>query len=155
ALGGLWHGASWNFVLWGVFHGTLLMIQRVVRGSRHKKLFYKGIGRFLAIFATFHLVCLGWILFRAPSLGAATDVAIELFSATRRWGVVTRFEVSVVAVALAWLSVLQFLAAAWPRLNPGWRRVACDFTRPFLYAALILAIALFCNRGSQAFIYFQ
>ena len=65
-LGGLWHGAAWTFVAWGALHGLVLSIERLFKGAR-KSLFPTVIG----IVITFHVVCLGWILFRADSFSTA------------------------------------------------------------------------------------
>src|SRR6202020_582541 len=61
-LGGLWHGAAWTFVIWGAFHGTLLVVEHALGG----RLRAPGWLRWLV---TFHLVVLGWIVFRAQSIG--------------------------------------------------------------------------------------
>ena len=69
-LGGLWHGASWNFVIWGALHGGGLAATRMWqrRFPEHGETFA---GRVLATFLTFQLVCFAWIFFRAPTLGHA------------------------------------------------------------------------------------
>lgn len=66
-LGGLWHGAAWNFIVWGAFHGVLLVTHRLwvaVRGERA----VGGGRRWLHRVGTFHLVALGWMFFRAHTL---------------------------------------------------------------------------------------
>lgn len=60
-LGGLWHGAAWTFVLWGAFHGVGLITEHALHG----RIRAPGWLRWLV---TFHLVVLGWVLFRAQSL---------------------------------------------------------------------------------------
>ena len=63
---GLWHGANWTFVMWGAYHGTLLLIERVTgvgRGTGRRAVPWQGV--------TVVLVALGWVLFRAPTLEAA------------------------------------------------------------------------------------
>ena len=72
ALGGLWHGASWTFVLWGIYHGLLLVghrlaspwLNRIQPTDPVDRACWKG----LRIVVTFHLVCAGWLLFRAESM---------------------------------------------------------------------------------------
>ena len=66
-LGGLWHGASWNFVVWGSLHGGLLALER----WRGKRAVYSGLPRGARVGLTFLLVCLGWAFFRAPDLVSA------------------------------------------------------------------------------------
>ena len=83
-LGGLWHGAAWNFVVWGLMLGTLLVIERVVfsRWGQVTGMATDGFGRvFGHWFVTFHLICISWILFRAPSLGEAGEFFSGLFTA--------------------------------------------------------------------------
>ncbi len=80
-LGGLWHGANWTFVVWGLLHGTYLTAEHLlqpalahipglIRESR--------ITRTLASLLTFHLVCLGWVFFRARSLSAAAGMLEQM-----------------------------------------------------------------------------
>jgi alginate O-acetyltransferase complex protein AlgI len=72
-LGGLWHGASWTFVLWGAAHGMLLVINhgwRALCGERE----YGIPGRVLSWAITFLSVCFAWVLFRADSLDSATII---------------------------------------------------------------------------------
>ncbi len=70
-LGGLWHGAAVGFVLWGAYHGALLVLQRVVGERLVRRI---AVPLWLRRLLTFHLICLGWILFRAPSLELAGSV---------------------------------------------------------------------------------
>ena len=62
-LGGLWHGAAWTFVLWGAFHGAMLVTEHALDGriGRRTPVWLRWAGTFLA-------VCFGWILFRSPDL---------------------------------------------------------------------------------------
>lgn len=79
-LGGLWHGASWNFVIWGALHGGALAVNRAWsrRAGAQKERAARGdegdvtIGTVAAVFATFHFVCFAWIFFRAPTFAHAT-----------------------------------------------------------------------------------
>jgi len=68
-LGGLWHGASWNFVIWGAIHGSVLVAERLWREYRPKS--WRPLPAWLDILVTFHIVLLGWIFFRAASFGDA------------------------------------------------------------------------------------
>ena len=65
-LGGLWHGASWNFVLWGAFHGGLLALERCIGGG-----LFQWAPRAVRIIGTFVLVLFSWVLFRAVTLPEA------------------------------------------------------------------------------------
>ncbi len=86
-LGGLWHGAGWTFIAWGAYHG----LGQVIGRWRRKRSVALGVdavpmsrGRvLLARIATFHLVCLGWVFFRATSMSLAFTMIGRLFTA---WG---------------------------------------------------------------------
>ena len=80
-LGGLWHGASWNFVIWGALHGGALAVNRMWsrlppstprRAGTAAPRWNVSIGHIIAVAATFHFVCFAWIFFRAPSFAHAT-----------------------------------------------------------------------------------
>ncbi len=77
-LGGLWHGASWTFVVWGGLHGVYLGIQHAWNALK-KRWGWGGIDRLpcggaLAVMVTFLAVVVGWVLFRAKTFGAATMI---------------------------------------------------------------------------------
>lgn len=72
---GLWHGAAWNFVIWGAFHGFFLVADRIFLMK-----FYKLIGKYPSILVTFVITLVGWVLFRAESLEYAIDFTGRMFS---------------------------------------------------------------------------
>ncbi len=74
-LSGLWHGASWNFVLWGAYHGLFLVLERLFLGKVFEKL-----GKFVSIPITFIIVVTGWVLFRNEDLSYATSVIKHMYS---------------------------------------------------------------------------
>ena len=70
ALGGLWHGASWNFVIWGVLHGTYLAVERLFRDrvpTPAKKFFQTTSGKIISVLITQYFVFLAWIPFRVQN----------------------------------------------------------------------------------------
>jgi alginate O-acetyltransferase complex protein AlgI len=78
-LGGLWHGASWNFVVWGGYHGALLAVERMARRKifEQRPLFW--IYPFRVVF-TAGLVCVGWVFFRATTFADSRYIVGQLFS---------------------------------------------------------------------------
>jgi alginate O-acetyltransferase complex protein AlgI len=74
-LGGLWHGASWNFVLWGAIHGGMLAFER----GQGRAGAYWRLPRGARVAITFLVVCLSWVLFRAKTLGQATTFFASMF----------------------------------------------------------------------------
>jgi D-alanyl-lipoteichoic acid acyltransferase DltB (MBOAT superfamily) len=80
-LGGLWHGAAWNYVLWGCYHGAILSIHRVLVARRGIKNVADGIGVGLAKTFGFGLLTLyGWLLFRAHSFKQIVQFTRVLFT---------------------------------------------------------------------------
>lgn len=74
-LSGLWHGASWNFVLWGAYHGLFLVLERLFLGKAFTKM-----GKFIAIPITFIIIITGWVLFRCEDLKLATHVIKQMYA---------------------------------------------------------------------------
>ena len=75
ALGGLWHGPGWNFILWGFLHGVWMDLELVTEKSRARW------PKWLGVLITFHVVVFLWIPFRAPSMGALGVLISRLFTA--------------------------------------------------------------------------
>jgi D-alanyl-lipoteichoic acid acyltransferase DltB (MBOAT superfamily) len=69
-LAGLWHGAGWTFVLWGVGHGAWLLVERYVPAWPYAE---RRLVRIVKTVLVFHGVCLLWVLFRAPTLSVAAE----------------------------------------------------------------------------------
>ena len=69
---GIWHGANWTFILWGVLHGAFSIIDRLL-GKREEKIFAP-----LRWFSTFAIVALLWLLFRADSIGQWKDLLVRI-----------------------------------------------------------------------------
>jgi alginate O-acetyltransferase complex protein AlgI len=74
-LGGLWHGASWNFVIWGTLHGGALILHKEYARHRPEALTRHPAYQAGAMLLTFWWVCLAWIFFRAADLSVATELA--------------------------------------------------------------------------------
>jgi len=155
-LGGLWHGASWNFVIWGALHGAALALTRLWQRSRagpskpHTRLVRYG-QRALFQLLTFHYVCLAWIFFRAGSLTQAIAIVKHLtrgttFTPNLPWPVMAVLALAVVThgVPDRWLEQLQQRFARLPALAQG--------------AALFL-VALLLHEAATVktvpFVYFQ
>jgi len=88
-LGGLWHGAAWNFIIWGFLHGLLLAVHRVwdnywyAHGNdRWRK---SELWCYVSRFMLFHAVCLGWIFFRSSDLGQALVIMEQVVAGEWYW----------------------------------------------------------------------
>jgi alginate O-acetyltransferase complex protein AlgI len=158
ALSGLWHGASWTFVLWGIYHGALLVIERAAQWLfqlNARAALQSSIGRFAAIAATFHLTGIGWILFRSPNLTIATAMLTNLTGAGGRdiTEIMSIAQLQLAAIGIAVVLGIDLLAerglaGVFPRMPLPLRWA--------VYYAAIFAVLLFPGSGEiRTFIYFQ
>jgi alginate O-acetyltransferase complex protein AlgI len=77
-LGGLWHGASWNFVIWGGLHGTYLAIERLWLVKLTLWQSQSVLAKFTRAFIVFHFVCFAWIFFRAADLQTSWLIIVKI-----------------------------------------------------------------------------
>lgn len=68
---GIWHGANWTFILWGVLHGAFQVVEKAIGQNQCR---YTGLGKAVKIIVTMFLVTLAWIFFRLPSIGDAVGL---------------------------------------------------------------------------------
>lgn len=83
ALGGLWHGAASHYFIWGVYQGLLLVLHREYRVALEKlgwaeKLEHSKVYHVVSVIVTFHIVCIGWVIFRAENMQNCLDVCTKL-----------------------------------------------------------------------------
>jgi alginate O-acetyltransferase complex protein AlgI len=150
-LGGLWHGAAWTFVLWGAFHGALLVAHHVRAAQRGEveDTWLRVAGQRLATFA---LVCMGWVFFRADSVDIAFSLLGRLLTG---WWTPTEFLTPAVVLTVVGMLGLQF----WPRgmglqLQSGMSRLK-PIPLGVVLALAMLVIAILGPTGVAPFIYFQ
>jgi D-alanyl-lipoteichoic acid acyltransferase DltB (MBOAT superfamily) len=152
-LGGLWHGASWTFVVWGGIHGSGLVFEH----ARHDRPGYvekepSRTGIWVRRLVTFNVVCLAWIFFRADSMTQAWQMITGLVT---RWGQASPL---VTAGVLVWIAVgigSQYLPARLPRLVMArFSRLPVVGQAAILGAALMLANAM-GPQGVSPFIYYR
>lgn len=146
-LGGLWHGAAWTFVAWGGLHGAAQVVERLGRAAFSGR---SVVPTWLGVIITFHIVCLGWILFRAESF----DMAMQMLQGLTRAGPV------VMATPFLLVMIVGGLAMHWlpPRGVEGLaERMA---PAPFVTVGVLIAIGFLLVEavrpdGVAPFIYFQ
>jgi D-alanyl-lipoteichoic acid acyltransferase DltB (MBOAT superfamily) len=154
-LGGLWHGAAWNFVLWGAFHGLLLIAYRpflgpltasATGGPRVSRVLSATLQRAVM----FQLTLIGWVLFRARSVEQIQSILFRVGVATSpKTG-----ELSSTVLFFAAPVVIIEIAQHWSRdllivMKLPWA------ARALLYAVLLAGILILGVRESIEFIYFQ
>ena len=108
-LGGLWHGASWNFVVWGLLHGGALAVLRFVQRRRTAAgqgplLGAHPLGRLAAGVVTFHFVCLAWVFFRARTFEDAWAVLDRIVAF--EWGTTNLGGLVLGTLLVAWVTHL-------------------------------------------------
>jgi D-alanyl-lipoteichoic acid acyltransferase DltB (MBOAT superfamily) len=131
-LGGMWHGASWNFVVWGALHGAALAATRIWQRATRSPRLPRYLSSPLSTIATFHFVCFAWIFFRAPSFAHASLAIERIAHGTWTLEHVTPRVAIVVGAAL----VLHFVPGGWET------RARVAFVRtPALVQGLVLAAA--------------
>jgi alginate O-acetyltransferase complex protein AlgI len=141
-LGGLWHGANWTFVLWGLYHGLLLALYRVARG------FWDPRPVVLRRAATFLLVVIGWTLFRSESVSMAGHLVATMFT-WRQGAAMPGFSTLLVALCvLGWI--------CWSLPNTSELRHKWRLAGRLSLAILYVLCALVIYSGSPSpFLYFQ
>ncbi len=146
-LGGLWHGASWSFVVWGAIHGVWLAAHRLWTGGVETVEDRPAV-RVLKQVATFQMVCFAWVFFRAPDFEAAWLILTRLTYG----GVNVHSTAMIAAVGLA-LSIVLHLSESPLPLRERYRRLP-PVLQGLGYAAIAVLVFLF-SPDSARFIYFQ
>jgi D-alanyl-lipoteichoic acid acyltransferase DltB (MBOAT superfamily) len=158
-LGGLWHGASWTFVIWGALHGAGLAVTRMVqrrraaRGSdsRSRSPSRSRIADVAGVVLTFHFVCFCWIFFRAPSFEHASLVLARIAKGTTSAGNVSARVVLTIAIAL----VAQYLPKnAMQRLTDRFA-ASPSWVQGLVLAGAAYGVHFAASVRSQPFVYGQ
>jgi len=153
-LGGLWHGAAWTFVIWGLLHGVYLVVEhglrRAARGAawtRHAATRWAGIA------ATFVLVLVAWVPFRADSFGSV--MLTWLAMAGKDFG--TPYALPGRDVATVLVAATALLASHWWLRGRRSEDVVARTPWPAVAGiwAFMLIVLCFAQGGGDAFIYFQ
>ena len=149
-LGGLWHGAAWNFVIWGGIHGAMLMGERAMG----KNAIYRGLPRPLKVALTFVIVMFAWVFFRAADLPSAVAYCAAMVGlAQPQEGAGLLGGLMYQPYCLGTFLVAGFVVWGCPQ---SW-----DFTRRMTWpkivlvlAALLLALVVLTTQEFNPFIYF-
>lgn len=159
---GLWHGANWTFILWGLIHGIYLVISKLLINIRSKfKIVFRlnklrKTTRIIQAIFVFILVTFAWIFFRANSLSDAVYILRNIFSDFSFSGSslgMSAYSLYIVLGAIIFMEIIHFIQE-----HVGMRQFLS--TKPTLirwgaYSFILLSILLFGSFDSQEFIYFQ
>lgn len=149
-LGGLWHGSSWNFVIWGAIHGIALSIEKLVFGSFRIKNF--GL---LGVLYTYATVLIAWVFFRAHGFSESTLIISKLFSSDYQMPFLGDINVifNAIIMLMSGLLIDTYLFYS----NKTAEQVGGQFSKATLImttVVLIMCMVLFYS-SSENFIYFQ
>jgi D-alanyl-lipoteichoic acid acyltransferase DltB (MBOAT superfamily) len=157
-LGGLWHGAAWNFVLWGLFHGTILCVARpftMLASSEGPvpSAWRMRCAHLIKIVCFFQVTCIGWLLFRAHSFEQILSFAQILVTSV---GDLTRSIPRPTVAALAALPLTLLYEFGWfVTDSPRYYERLPAIVRGGFYASLIFVLLMGLTNAPAQFIYFQ
>ncbi|MCP4590299.1 MAG: MBOAT family protein [bacterium] len=155
-LGGLWHGAAWTFVLWGVYQGALLVVHKALkpwldRADRWMPSRWKPLVGWLTIGLFFQFTCLGWLIFRAESVQQIPDMLWAIFTSLALYG----SGATILAVYALPLLLMQWFQYVKSDLNFLLRWPAP--VRGLAYCTMFYGLVVIgvLRNDAQSFIYFQ
>ncbi len=167
---GLWHGASWTFMVWGGLHGLYLVssvLTQKIRNQVCQILWLKNLPKLhhgLKIILTFSFVCFAWIFFRANTISDAFYIISKIFTGWESllthgglnslpFGGPLKFELLVSLIAIGLLLVVHLKERQGSIID--WFSEKSVWVRWSVYYSMVLAILLLGDFGSKEFIYFQ
>ena len=159
-LGGLWHGASWNFLIWGMLHGTYLAIHRAISNkfpALENNIFFKSkLGKIFSILVTQYFVFLAWIAFRTNNVNemlyAMKKFVFLDFATSQTLEIIKSFEIPM-------MLVIVFIILHYISYKKGNMIEIVSKLRPFYWflfsTVIVLLIVLFYGGTPEEFIYFD
>jgi alginate O-acetyltransferase complex protein AlgI len=153
-LGGLWHGAAWTFVVWGLLHGSYLVIERVVRAFFEDARWANNFGtRFFTGLATYAAVCIAWVFFRASDFTVAMRMLRGMFGRHEHGdAILSTHEILQIGIVTVGRMLVH-----WSLRDSNSETAVTRLPRWIVTAAwALMACAIILTQGnSNAFIYFQ
>jgi D-alanyl-lipoteichoic acid acyltransferase DltB (MBOAT superfamily) len=150
-LGGLWHGAAWNYILWGAYQGSLLVAHHVWASITDKARL--RLPHLVAALVFFQFVCYGWLLFRARSFDQIADFTRQLF--TGPYSLDLAIARPSFATLLGVVVLLAYDLAGYRSGTPAFYQRWPVVLRALLYAAMLVLVLMGLANARSAFIYFQ
>lgn len=151
-ISGLWHGAAWTFIIWGAYHGLLLIIDRLFLIKLTDKLFKP-----IKIIITFLLVIIGWVFFRAADFNFAIDYIHKLFSFSANTVAQPLFDTrfySMLIVATV-ISFYPMFNLSFKTIETNWQKTILLTRGLILLCLLVICISDINGSGFNPFIYFR
>ncbi|MCB2173661.1 MBOAT family protein [bacterium] len=154
-LGGLWHGANWTFIVWGLFHGVLLIVYHVrdqVFGRDRLESEKNPLKRAFSVVTMFHLICLSWLFFRAESIGQAGQMLATIVTVP----IWTPFATYALLSLIFFVAPLLLFEFWTERKGDLYALISANgAVQACCYLYMILMLVIFPPLRAQTFIYFQ
>jgi len=147
-LGGLWHGANWTFIVWGILHGGILSLERLFKIDQLKQKDLSVIKRWVLRFITFQLVCLTWIFFRATDINHAFEILIRILSLADGKALQITPVLLILGLVLFQSVKHRFPVKEWFLNHP-------HSARWLIYCSLFIFLIVLSSARTPEFIYFQ
>jgi D-alanyl-lipoteichoic acid acyltransferase DltB (MBOAT superfamily) len=163
-LAGLWHGASWMFVIWSAYHAALLITYRWYKENLQQHLpsflgrIPKKFKKYLSVFVMFHLTCIGWVFFRSPSLETAGNIFTSLLKGIHASVILNLlfFSAETITIFLMLIAIISLYAWNHRGDKPQWGLESVPGFIQFPSILLLIAgVFLFGILKAKQFIYFQ
>lgn len=138
-LAGLWHGAAWTFVVWGLYYGILLVVERCTRSMR------SHVPIVLQVLLTFFLVVMGWVLFRATSFASAVSIYKALF--VMQYGPISPYAIWILLIGFTYIGFEHHIPKMPKRFSSLLALLCCML--------LLINLVVIAGNTASPFIYFQ
>ncbi len=148
---GLWHGANWTFVVWGIYQGLLLVWERALG----RKTLYALLPKAGQVLVTFVLTIMGWVVFRSENLGQAFDLLATMFGAGAERGSGALLAGQIFNEKTFIITALCAAAVFQPVQAFDWARDLRWWKAPVLLVLLCLSIAAMFSQSFSSFLYFK
>jgi alginate O-acetyltransferase complex protein AlgI len=148
-LGGLWHGVSWNFAIWGLLHGLALALTRAWQTWRGRRPAPGAWMRAVCAFLTVQFVCFTWIFFRAPDLKGALAILSRIGSLSFATDNITPMLAGVMALATAG----HYFPKKWFARAQEWYSAVPFYAQAAAMAMVVAVIEALMGRGAAPFVY--
>lgn len=152
---GFWHGAAWTFIIWGIYHGCFLVLERMFLNKVYEK-----IGGFLSTIVCFVLVAIGWVFFRADTTTGALHFVKQLF--TFNFSMPPHFVDKeflfylILAIVFSFFASFQFGKAIQNKVYYSYYGIGGNILATFIACLLFtLSLASITSSGFNPFIYFR
>lgn len=159
-ISGLWHGANWTFVLWGMLHGIYMVVGRITQHTRDawyaRREWQQRTVEYIRLVLTFNLICFAWIFFRANSFADLITIMRRSVSTIDVSGFFETAAKTQLWLALVWIGFL--IGVELIQRTGEFRKLFAHkpvVIRWASYITIVLAILLFGKFGGHDFIYFQ